>query len=83
MKECIEEFERMEEYEESAAHVLRCFKEYGDDIYFDDEEKRMVLAREVWDPSVKEIMEIISKITKVDSRKRFIELKEKYNLTMY
>ncbi|HEU12833.1 MAG: hypothetical protein ACP5G5_01150 [Thermoplasmata archaeon] len=82
MRECLEIWEK-EKDEEGAAETLRCFKEYGEDIYFDDEEKRMYLAREVWDNSVKKIMEEISQILKVHSREDFIKLKEKYNLTMY
>jgi len=55
VKECLEEWERKKN-EESAAEVLRCFKEWAEDIYFNDEEKRLMLAREIWDSSVKEIM---------------------------
>ncbi|MFP3317689.1 MAG: hypothetical protein RXP98_00680 [Thermoplasmata archaeon] len=82
MKECIEHFEN-ERNEEGAAEVLRCFKEYGEDIYFDDEEKRLVLAREVWDKEITNIMKEISEILNVRTREDFIKLKEKYNLTMY
>lgn len=82
MKECLEEWERKKN-EESAAEVLRCFKEWAEDIYFNDEEKRLMLAREIWDSSVKEIMKEISEILKVRTREDFINLKEKYNLTMY
>lgn len=82
MKECLEEWERKKN-EESAVEVLRCFKEWAEDIYFDDEEKRLVLAREVWDSSVTETMKEISEVLKVRTRQDFINLKEKYNLTMY
>lgn len=82
MKECIEEWEK-EKNEETAAEVLRCFKEWAEDIYFDDDEKRLKLAREVWDNSVTEIMKEISETLNIHTREDFIKLKEKYNLTMY
>ncbi len=82
MIECIEEWEK-EKNEETAAEVLRCFKEYGEDIYFDDCEKRLSLAREIWDKSVTNIMKEISEILNIKTRDDFILLKDKYNLTMY
>ncbi len=82
MKECIEEWER-EKNEEKAAEVLRCFKEWAEEIYFNDDEKRLMLAREVWDRSVTDIMKEISETLKIKTRDDFIYLKEKYNLTMY
>lgn len=82
MRECIEIWEK-ERNEEGAVETLRCFKEYGEDIYFDDDERRLMLAREVWDKSVKNIMIEISGLLNVHTRDDFIRLKEKYNLTMY
>ncbi|MGC8565546.1 MAG: hypothetical protein ACP5R0_02620 [Thermoplasmata archaeon] len=82
MKECIEEWER-EKKEEKAAEVLRCFKEWAEEIYFNDDESRLMLAREVWDRSVTEIMKEISETLNIKTRDDFIYLKEKYNLTMY
>ncbi len=82
MKECIEEWEK-EKNEEIAGEVLRCFKEWAEDIYFDDDEQRLKLAREVWDHSVSEIMKEISEVLGIKNRDDFIKLKEKYNLTMY
>ena len=67
MKECIKEWKGDEE---SAAEILRCFKEYGEDIYFNDCEGR-------------HLMKEISKVLKINTRDDFINLKEKYNLTMY
>ncbi|MEL9998712.1 MAG: hypothetical protein QXG55_04580 [Thermoplasmata archaeon] len=80
MKECIKEWKGDEE---SAAEILRCFKEYGEDIYFNDCEGRLFLAREIWDNSISDLMKEISKVLKINTRDDFINLKEKYNLTMY
>jgi len=82
VKECIEEWEK-EKSEEKGAEVLRCFKEWAEEIYFNDDESRLMLAREVWDRSVTEIMKEISETLKIKTRDDFIYLKEKYNLTMY
>ncbi|MGC8663548.1 MAG: hypothetical protein ACP5SF_03265 [Thermoplasmata archaeon] len=82
MKECIEEWEK-EKDEETAAEVLRCFKEWAEDIYFNEDDGRLMLAREVWDNSITKIMKEISEKLNIKTRDDFIKLKEKYNLTMY
>ncbi|MEM0130331.1 MAG: hypothetical protein QW100_02720 [Thermoplasmatales archaeon] len=63
--------------------ILREMKRNGDEIVFSSRMKRMMLLREIWDPSRGKLMEDISKEYGVNSREKFTEFKEKYNLTDY
>ncbi|MEM4778693.1 MAG: hypothetical protein QW062_04560 [Thermoplasmatales archaeon] len=63
--------------------ILREMKRNGDEIVFSSRMKRMMLLREIWDPTKSKLMEDNSKEYGIDSREKFIEFKEKYNLTDY
>ncbi|MGC8645483.1 MAG: hypothetical protein ACP5UO_04355 [Thermoplasmata archaeon] len=67
-----------EDYEE-----LRELKREGEEIIFSSRLGRMMLLRELWDKSKSGMMEEISKKYGIDSRGKFLEFKEKYNLTDY
>ncbi len=82
MIECIHEFEENRS-EEGAAEALRCLKEHAEEIFFDDENSRIFLSRQIWDESIKEFMDKINETLKIKTRDEFIKFKEKYNITMY
>ncbi len=82
MKECIHEFEEHKN-EEGAVEALRCLKEHAEEIFFDDENSRIYLSREIWDGSIKKFMDEINEVIKIKTRDEFIKFKEKYNITMY
>lgn len=82
MNHCFQEFEEHKS-EESAVECLRCLKEHYEELFFDDSEKRLKLASEYWDIEAAKYMTEITEILNVRSREQFIELKEKYNLTIY
>jgi hypothetical protein len=62
---------------------LRELKREGEEIIFSVSKKRMMLMSEEWDNSRTKIMEDISRKYGIDSRQKFQEFKEKYNLTDY
>lgn len=62
---------------------LREMKRDGEEIIFSAEKKRMMLLSEEWDDSKSKIMEGLSLKYGIDSREKFQEFKEKYNLTDY
>ncbi|MGC8496758.1 MAG: hypothetical protein ACP5NL_01980 [Thermoplasmata archaeon] len=82
MNHCFKEFEEHKS-EESAVECLRCLKEHYEELFFDDTEKRLKLASEEWDKEVTKYMVEISDMLNIKSREQFIEVKEKYNLTIY
>ncbi|MCL6003137.1 MAG: hypothetical protein M0Z77_09350 [Thermoplasmatales archaeon] len=63
--------------------ILRELKREGEEIIFSVEKKRMMLLSEGWDSSRAKMMETISQKYGVDTRQKFQEFKEKYNLTDY
>ena len=63
--------------------LLRKLKLEGEEIVFSQEKKRMILLSELWDSSKTKIMEELSQKYGIDSREKFQEFKEKYNLTDY
>ena len=63
--------------------LLRKLKLEGQEIVFSQEKKRMILLSELWDSSKTKIMEELSQKYGIDSREKFQEFKEKYNLTDY
>jgi hypothetical protein len=82
MNYCFEKFEGLKT-EWIAIECLRCLKEHYEDLFFDDSEKRLKLASEEWDKEIAKYMIEITEILNIKSREQFIELKEKYNLTIY
>lgn len=82
VKECIEEFERNRS-EEGAAKLIVCLINNRENIYWNDSEKRLVLAAEVHDESWAPIMKSITEVLGVKSRDEYIKIKYKYNLTQF
>lgn len=76
-------FSHLESTEESAAEAIHCLKKHGEQVLFDDEEKRLKLGREVYDGKYAGEMKTLSQILGIDSRKLYEEMDRKYNLTMY
>lgn len=62
---------------------LRELKLEGEEIIFSIKLGRMMLLSEIWDNSRSKIMEEISRKYGIDSREKFMEFKEKYNITDY
>lgn len=69
--------------EECDYEYLRDLKREGEEIIFSAEKKRMMLLSEGWDGSRTKIMEEISRKYGIDTREKFQEFKEKYNITDY
>ena len=69
--------------EEYDYEYLRELKREGEEIIFSAEKKRMMLLSEEWDGSRTKIMEEISRKYGIDTREKFQEFKEKYNITDY
>jgi len=69
--------------EEYDYRYLRELKLQGEEIIFSIKLGRMMLLSEIWDNSKTKIMEYISTKYGIDNRKKFIEFKEKYNITDY
>lgn len=63
--------------------LLRELKREGEEIVYSESKKRMMLLSEGWDDSKSKVMEEISRKYGIDSRQKFQEFKEKYNLTDY
>jgi hypothetical protein len=62
---------------------LREMKRKGEEIIFSAEKGRMMMLSEIWDNSTSASMEQLSKKYGIDSREKFIQFKEKYNITDY
>jgi hypothetical protein len=69
--------------EEYDYEFLRELKRKGEEIIFSAEKKRMMLLSEEWDSSTTKIMEEVSGKYGIDTREKFQEFKEKYNITDY
>ncbi len=69
--------------EEYDYRYLRELKLQGEEVVFSVKLRRMMLLSEIWDNSRSHIMEYISTKYGIDSRQKFVEFKEKYNITDY
>ncbi|GGM65890.1 hypothetical protein GCM10007108_00220 [Thermogymnomonas acidicola] len=76
-------FEHLTEDEESAAECIHCLKKHGEQVLYDEKERRLKLAREAYDRRYVNAMKTISEILKVKSRQDYEEIDKKFNLTMY
>lgn len=76
-------FNHLKEDEESAAECVHCLKKHGEQVLFDDQEKRLKLGREVYDDSYVEKMKQVSELLGINSRETYEKADRKYNLTMY
>ncbi len=63
--------------------LLRELKREGEEIIFSEKKKRMALLSEEWDTSKSKTMEAISRKYGIDTRQKFQEFKEKFNITDY
>lgn len=63
--------------------LLRELKSEGEEIVYSDRKKGMILLSSIWDDSRNSKMEELSLKYGIDSRQKFNEFKEKYNLTDY
>jgi spore coat polysaccharide biosynthesis predicted glycosyltransferase SpsG len=63
--------------------LLRELKREGEEIIFSEKKKRMALLSEEWETSKSKTMEAISRTYGIDTRQKFQEFKEKFNITDY
>ncbi len=63
--------------------LLRELKREGEEIIFSEKKKRMALLSEEWETSKSKTMEAISQKYGIDTRQKFQEFKEKFNITDY
>lgn len=63
--------------------LLRELKREGEEIIFSEKKKRMALLSEEWETSKSKTMEAISRKYGIDTRQKFQEFKEKFNITDY
>lgn len=76
-------FKHLKDDEESAAECVHCLKKNGEQVIFDDHEKRLKLGREAYDDTYTEQITRVSKILGINSRESYEEADRKFNLTMY
>ncbi len=77
--DCFSDFDEPRE----AAECIHCLRKHGEQVYFDDELKRLVLGRELYDKTASEKMAELSSVLRIKDRKSYQDADEKYNLTMY
>lgn len=82
MHEAIEEFKK-HRTEESAAKLIVCLQNNKENIYWDDELRRLRCAAEEHDKSWVSLMEEVTKSLGLKNRDEYIKIKKKYNLTQY
>ena len=82
IEECLEEFEH-NQTEEEAAKLIVCMINNKENIYWDDNLKRLKCAAEVHDNSWAPIMERITEALGIKNWEDYVKIKEKYNLTQY
>ncbi len=76
-------FSHLESTEESAAHCIHCLKKHGEQVLYDDHEKRLKLGREVYDKHYSGEMKTLTGLLGINSRETYENMDKKYNLTMY
>lgn len=76
-------FSHLEGTEESAAECIHCLKKHGEQVLFDDSEKRLKLGREAFDVSYQDEMKKLTELLGIKSRDNYEVMDRKYNLTMY
>lgn len=80
--ECVEEMEH-KGGAEGAAAAIRCLKRHKEDIYWDDNLGRLKASAERWQDGWEDLMRDITKELGMTDRESYVEVKNKYNLTMY
>lgn len=76
-------FSHLEGTEDSAAECIHCLKKHGEQVLFDDSEKRLKLGREAFDNKYVDRMQDITELLKIKSRDDYEVVDRKFNLTMY
>ncbi len=76
-------FSHLESTEESAAECIHCLKKHGEQVLFDDNEKRLKMGREIYDKKYSGEMKTLTQILGISTREKYEEMDRKYNLTMY
>ncbi len=76
-------FSHLGDTEESAGHCIHCLKKNGEQVLYDEHEKRLKLGREVYDTQYSQKMKKITELLGINSRESYEEMDKKYNLTMY
>lgn len=76
-------FEHLENNEDSAAECIHCLRKNGEQILYSDTLKRLILAREVYDPSISEYMVKLTSLLEIRSREDYEKADRRFNLTMY
>lgn len=76
-------FSHLESTEESAAECIHCLKKHGEQILYDETEKRLKMGRELFDKKYAGEMKTLSQVLGINSRQSYEEMDKKYNLTMY
>ncbi len=76
-------FSHLEDNEESAAECIHCLKKHGEQVLFDEAEKRLKMGREAYDRKYAGEMKTLTQILGISSREKYEEMDRKYNLTMY
>jgi hypothetical protein len=69
--------------EEGAARLIVCLQNNKENIYWDDELRRLRCAAEEQDKSWTPLMEEVTKSLGIKNREEYIKIKKKYNLTQY
>lgn len=80
--ECVEEMEH-KGGAEGAAAAIRCFKRHKEDIYWDDDLGRLRASAEVWEDGWEDLMQDVTDRLGITDRESYVEIKNKYNLTVY
>ncbi|MEE8400572.1 MAG: hypothetical protein V3R86_00250 [Candidatus Hydrothermarchaeaceae archaeon] len=82
MEREIEEFKKNES-EENAAKVIVALIDHRENVYWDDDEGRLRLAKEAYDERLGTLMKALTKALDVKNRSEYTKKKHKYNLTQF
>lgn len=69
--------------EDAAAECIHCLKKNGEQVLYDDREKRLKLGREMFDDKYSGEMKKITEIFGISNRDEYEAADRKFNLTMY
>jgi len=80
--ECVEELEQKGGANGAAAFIL-CIKRHREEVYWDDDLGRLKVAAEIWQSEWADLMQDVTAKLGITDRVSYVEVKNKYNLTMY
>ncbi len=66
-----------------AAEAIHCVQKCGETVLYDNDKKRLILWREMYDNSSEEHMIKISTLLNINSQESYEVADKLYNLTMY